>query len=183
MYYNQSDTNKYMKTLNLSVPLDRQSIKSAYRNFVKKNHPDFFKTAENKDLASRKFKEGTKAQEYLLNYYTKINTDMQQTSTCQDNGSSNSAYESDDFNSTFTFCDEDGVVHTFGKRNKKYNNTNNGTQSHTGSKTQSNTEAKHGNQKYTETEVHNTRQPDMKVFNEIYERVFKDVLQYTKEIA
>ena len=174
MYYNQSDTNKYMKTLNLSVPLDEQSIKSAYRNFVKKNHPDFFKTAENKDLASRKFKEGTKAQEYLLKYYTKINADMQQTSTHQDSASSNT-YEDSNTDSTFTFCDEDGVVHTFGKRNKKYNGTNNKAQSHKG--------AKNRNQKYTKTEIHNTRQPDMKVFNEIYERIFRDVLQYTKEIA
>lgn len=71
--YNQEDSKQYMKILNLTTPLTEQAIKSAYRKFVKKNHPDLFKNDKNKDLATEKFKKGTEAYNYLLEHWEDIN--------------------------------------------------------------------------------------------------------------
>lgn len=71
--YNQEDNKQYMKILNLTTPLTEQAIKSAYRKFVKGNHPDLFKNDKNKDLATEKFKKGTEAYNYLLEHWEDIN--------------------------------------------------------------------------------------------------------------
>ena len=62
-----------MKIFNLTLPISEQEIKSAYRQFVKLNHPDLFKLEENKKLATAKFKIATDAYEYLLKHWQTIN--------------------------------------------------------------------------------------------------------------
>ena len=69
---NMNTYTKYMKLLNLTIPLTEQKIKFAYRSFVKSNHPDLFKNEENKKLATEKFKIATKAYEYLIKYLKNI---------------------------------------------------------------------------------------------------------------
>lgn len=72
LYSNENNT-KYLQILNLTPPLAEQEIKSAYRQFVKSNHPDLFKLEENKKLAAAKFKIATVAYEYLLKHWKDIN--------------------------------------------------------------------------------------------------------------
>ncbi len=74
IFYSQENNTKYMKILDLTTPLAEQKIKSAYRNFVKSNHPDLFKLEENKKLATVKFKFATDAYEYLLKHWKIINS-------------------------------------------------------------------------------------------------------------
>lgn len=72
--YSKENNTRYMKILNLTPPISEQEIKSAYRQFVKLNHPDLFKLEENKKLATAKFKIATNAYEYLLKHWKNINT-------------------------------------------------------------------------------------------------------------
>ncbi len=72
-FYSKENNTKYMKILKLTTPLAEQKIKSAYRQFVKLNHPDLFKLEENKKLATAKFKIATDAYEYLLKHWQTIN--------------------------------------------------------------------------------------------------------------
>ena len=73
-FYSKENNTKYIKILKLTTPLAEQKIKSAYRQFVKLNHPDLFKLEENKKLAAAKFKIATDAYEYLLKHWKNINT-------------------------------------------------------------------------------------------------------------
>ena len=80
--YSKKNNAKYMRILNLTTPLAEQKIKSAYRNFVKSNHPDLFQLEENKKLATAKFKIATDAYEYLLKHWKSIN--FPNTANCTD---------------------------------------------------------------------------------------------------
>ena len=72
--YCKENNTKYMRMLNLTSPLTEKQIKSAYRQFVKSNHPDLFTLDENKKLATAKFKIATEAYEYLIKYWKNINS-------------------------------------------------------------------------------------------------------------
>lgn len=56
---------KYKKILKITDIYSIESLKMAYRNAVKENHPDRFKKTTNKELATRKMKLINEAYEYL----------------------------------------------------------------------------------------------------------------------
>lgn len=75
---------KYLKILNLKPPLTEDKIKQAYRELVKKNHPDLFESEKNKKLASKKFKLITIAYEYILSNYKSYNKNSKKKSKKND---------------------------------------------------------------------------------------------------
>ncbi len=96
--YSQENNKQYMKILNLATPLTEQAIKLAYREFVKKNHPDLYKNDKNKDLATEKFKKGTEAYNYLLEHWEDINKihTTNQSDRTDSNTEHKQTYERDD---------------------------------------------------------------------------------------
>jgi DnaJ-class molecular chaperone len=143
-----------MKILNLTTPLTEQAIKSAYREFVKKNHPDLFKNDKNKDLATKKFKRGTEAYNYLLEHWEDINKihTTNQSNRTDSNTEHKQTYERDDS------CFRAFNKHTY------YTNTDN----------TNNTSTNNTPTIYKPQEKH-TKKKTYKEFMDIYNSVFKDV--------
>ena len=171
--YSQENNKQYMDILKLTLPLTEQSIKSAYRKFVKTNHPDLFKSSENKELATKKFKKGTEAYEYLLKHYESINS-------TDNNNNSNSTNNTDNNNNTSS----SGNKYSKGARTKEeeeWFNSDEWKERHKEWENFNPHEWEQNHYKYSKTKQTHKKQDkpkrkqNNKDFKEIYNKVFKDV--------